>query len=146
MEQNMKKRMLTLTAFVLVIATVVVWSLGKSGTTDTQATNQNSQTAPDTKTAKESDMENESTLLFFMNPNGRPCQIQDSILNETKGKLSKTASLRYVKTTNRSDYELFRKYGIRGLPSLVLINQSGKVIHRFAPGIQNAESIMSRFK
>lgn len=82
------------------------------------------------------------TLLFFMNPHGRPCQMQDEILAGLKDSISSQATLRYYKTTESSDHAAFGQYGIRGLPSLVLIDKNGKTIHRFTPGINDAGTII----
>lgn len=85
------------------------------------------------------------TLLFFMNPNGRPCQIQDQIITGMGKNLSGKADLSYVRTTEmETAREKFMKYGIRGLPTLILVDSKGAVIHRFTPGIQNAETISAQ--
>jgi thiol-disulfide isomerase/thioredoxin len=83
----------------------------------------------------------EKQILFFMNPNGRPCQMQLSVLDGMKKKLSGIAKVTYVKTTESSDQETFYKYGIRGLPSLIILDDKGKEIKRFTPGIQDEETI-----
>ena len=87
----------------------------------------------------------DNEMLVFINPNGRPCQIQVSILDGMKDKLSKIAKLKYVKTTEGSDQNIFYQYGIRGLPSLIILGRDGKEIKRFTPGIQNEKTILSAF-
>jgi len=82
-------------------------------------------------------------ILFFMNPNGHPCQMQLSILDGMKEKLIGLATVKYVKTTESGDQETFYKYGIRGLPSLIILDNSGKEIKRFTPGIQDEKTIFS---
>lgn len=98
-------------------------------------------------TAKTSDnMKNtapDRTILFFMNPNGRPCQMQLSILDGMKDKLAPMANVTYIKTTESRDREKFSEYGIRGLPSLIIVDKNGKEITRFQPGIQDEETILS---
>ena len=84
-------------------------------------------------------------LLFFMNPNGRPCQMQDAIIQEMGSTLTDLATVKYVKTTNRDDYPLFGTYGIRGLPLLIILDEKGKEYRRFTPGVQSAEVILSGF-
>lgn len=84
-------------------------------------------------------------LLFFMNPNGRPCQMQDEIIRNMGVTLTDVATVKYVKTTNGDDYPTFRTYGIRGLPSLIILDEQGKEYKRFTPGVQSAESVMSGF-
>ncbi|MBN1761212.1 MAG: thioredoxin family protein [Chitinispirillaceae bacterium] len=82
-------------------------------------------------------------LLFFMNPNGRPCQMQDEIIRKMGVTLTDVATVKYIKTTNRDDYPTFRTYGIRGLPSLIILDENGREFKRFTPGVQSAETILS---
>ncbi len=84
-----------------------------------------------------------STLLFFMNPAGRPCQIQDQILGDSKAQWEPLATLRYVRTDTAADRDVFYKYGVRSLPNLILVGPDGKEIRRYSPGIQSAESVLS---
>lgn len=84
-----------------------------------------------------------STLLFFMNPAGRPCQIQDQILGDSKAQWEPLATLRYVRTDTAADRDAFYKYGVRSLPNLILVGPDGKEIRRYSPGIQSAESVLS---
>lgn len=84
-------------------------------------------------------------IMFFINPNGRPCQMQDQILSEMGEELTSRADVQYVKTTELATARpLFIKYGIRALPSMVVLDSEGKVSHRFTPGIQPAERILSK--
>lgn len=82
-------------------------------------------------------------LLFFMNPDGYPCQVQLSMLNGVADSLAKVAQVVYIKTTEPADIAKFEVYGIRGLPSLVIADASGRELTRFAPGIQSAESVLA---
>ncbi len=83
------------------------------------------------------------TLVFFMNPAGRPCQTQDEILKESRGKWEPLTTLRYVRTDVPADRDVFYRYGVRALPSLILVGAEGQEIHRYSPGIQSAESVIS---
>jgi len=85
-------------------------------------------------------------IMFFMNPNGHPCQMQLAIIDSMKEKLNGLATIKYVKTTESGDQETFYKYGIRGLPSLIILDKSGKEIKRFTPGIQDENAILSALK
>jgi hypothetical protein len=85
-------------------------------------------------------------LLFFMNPNGRPCQMQNEIIQKMGAGLTDVATVKYIKTTNRDDYPTFRTYGIRGLPSLIILDDNGKEYKRFTPGVQSAETILAALK
>ena len=82
-------------------------------------------------------------LVFFMNPAGRPCQMQDQILSEAKAQWEPLATLRYARTDTEADRELFYRYGVRSLPNLILVSPEGKELYRYAPGIQPAETVVS---
>ncbi len=83
------------------------------------------------------------TLIFFINPAGRPCQMQNQILNESRAKWEPLVTLRYARTDLAADRDLFYHYGIRSLPSLIVVDGDGKELHRFPPGIQQAETVLS---
>jgi hypothetical protein len=83
------------------------------------------------------------TLIFFMNPAGRPCQMQDQILNESRVQWESLATLRYVRTDKAADQDAFYRYGVRSLPNLILVGPDGKEIRRYSPGIQSADSVLS---
>jgi thioredoxin 1 len=85
----------------------------------------------------------EKTILFFMNPNGGPCRMQSSMLDKIKDTLAGLATVTYIKTTESGDRELFEKYGIRGLPSLIIVDKTGKELTRFSAGIQSEKTILS---
>lgn len=81
-------------------------------------------------------------LIFFMNPSGRPCQIQDQVLHEMAGQLSGRVELVYARTTEPGDIAAFQHYGIRALPTLLVADASGREIRRAPPGIQSASQIL----
>jgi thioredoxin 1 len=74
-------------------------------------------------------------LVFFMNPNGVPCQLQDDVLRRMPD-LPSRAELVYVRTTVADELPEFRRYGIRGLPTLVVTDASGRELRRATPGVQ----------
>ena len=80
-------------------------------------------------------------LVFFMNPNGQPCQIQDRILQGMATELKGKAEVVYYRTTTPADIARFQQYGIRALPTLLLTDASGKEIRRSTPGIQSADAV-----
>jgi thioredoxin 1 len=82
-------------------------------------------------------------ILFFMNPNGHPCQMQNAILDGIKDSLTGLATIKYYKTTEDADHDAFGKYGIRGLPTLIIADSKGNEISRFTPGIQDKATILS---
>lgn len=85
-------------------------------------------------------------ILFFLNPNGQPCITQLSILDGMKTKISSLAKIKYIKTTETSDQNTFYQYGIRGLPSLIILGKDGKELKRFTPGVQTEKTILSAFE
>jgi len=82
-------------------------------------------------------------LLFFMNPDGIPCQTQWGLLNNVADSLLKVADVVYIKTTEPADYPKFEAFGIRGLPSLVITDENGRELSRFSPGIQPADAVLA---
>jgi thioredoxin 1 len=74
-------------------------------------------------------------LVFFMNPYGRPCQVQDEILRGMGAELTERAELVYYKTSERADLARFQEYGIRALPMLVVTDAAGRELRRATPGI-----------
>jgi thioredoxin 1 len=137
MNRNIKTGMIIgLTIVFLGFATAGVAAAGKKATIhpakkDTAAVVKAVKQAPSYK------------LLFFMNPNGRPCQMQNAILEEIKDSLANLAQVTYIKTTDPGDRDAFFTYGIRGLPSLIIVDRNGREIKRFTPGIQSKETILA---
>ena len=80
-------------------------------------------------------------LVFFMNPNGVPCQLQDRVLREMAPELNGRAALVYYRTTEQADLSSFGRYGIRSLPMLIVTDASGAEVRRATPGIHTAEEI-----
>ena len=79
-------------------------------------------------------------LVFFMNPNGMPCQMQDRVLREMPELSGRTALVHY-RTTEPADLAQFGRYGIRSLPMLIVTDASGREVRRATPGIHSAEEI-----
>lgn len=75
-------------------------------------------------------------LIFFMNPNGRPCQMQDQILRAMPD-LPARADVVYYRTTEPSEITRFEQYGIRSLPQLIVTDANGSELRRATPGIQS---------
>jgi thioredoxin-related protein len=72
--------------------------------------------------------------------------MQEEVLAGMNEKLGNLALIKYVQTTEPADRATFEKYGIRGLPSLIILDQSGKEFTRFPPGIQSEEKILAALK
>lgn len=80
-------------------------------------------------------------LVFFMNPGGRPCQVQDQILRDMSAELFRTAEVVYYRTTEPADLGRFSQYGVRALPMLLVTDADGRELRRATPGIQGPEQI-----
>lgn len=83
-----------------------------------------------------------NTLLFFMNPGGVPCQIQERILNELGSQLTDHANVVKVNTNVPADRQTFNQYGIRALPTLVILDSAQHEVMRLPPGIQQGEYLI----
>lgn len=86
------------------------------------------------------------TLIFFKNPNGRPCQIQQSILDGIQEPLKGLAEVKIVSTLVPEDMGQFQKWGIRGLPMLIIADKDGRETHRFYPGVQDGDAILAALR
>ena len=84
-----------------------------------------------------------ATLVFFQNPYGRPCKAQketlDKLLQDRKGNFNIVS----VNAMNQNDQKAFYDYGVRSLPSLVLVDKNGRIGRVFPPGIQSSETLTS---
>jgi thioredoxin len=80
-------------------------------------------------------------MVFFLDPNGGPCRLQASILNDMANELRGKVDIQYVQTTVPSDRDIFYQYGVRALPTLLLADASGKEIRRMPPGVKQADDI-----
>ena len=83
------------------------------------------------------------TLIFFQNPNGGPCKAQKVVLDTLIVQRKGSFNIANVNAMNQSDQKAFNDYGVRSLPSLVLVDRVGKINRVFPPGIQNSEAISS---
>lgn len=81
-------------------------------------------------------------LLFFMNPNGQPCQEQDRILRAMPD-LAARAEVVYLRTTEPAHLQVFERFGVRALPTLVVVDGAGRELRRGTPGIQPDASVRS---
>ena len=84
-----------------------------------------------------------STIVFFQNPNGGPCKMQKQILDALQQERKNNFNIAAVSTMKQEDQKAFYDYGIRSLPSLVLVDKSGKISRVFPPGIQNKETLVA---
>ena len=121
------------TLFTIIICAISFSSTSFANTSKVEAA-KDSQAATEKATPK-------GTLLFFLNPNGHPCQQQDKILKQNMPEISSKADISYISTTDPMSRFSFNRYGIRRLPSLVLLDANGEVSKHFPPGIRSADEI-----
>ena len=82
-------------------------------------------------------------VVFFLNPNGGPCQAQDSVLVKLWNDRKKSFNIVYVSAMVQENQKAFYDYGVRSLPSLVLVDKAGNIGRVFPPGIQTYETLAS---
>jgi len=84
------------------------------------------------------------TLVFFQNPFGGPCKAQKAVLDKLTEKRNGGFNIASVNATNQDDQKAFYDYGVRSLPSLVLVDGSGNISKVFPPGIQSFETLSAQ--
>lgn len=82
-----------------------------------------------------------STIVFFLNPQGGPCQMQNGVLEQLHKDRSGNFNVAYVNALKPEDEKAFYDYGVRNLPSMVLVNKAGRIDRVFPPGIQSYDTI-----
>ncbi len=82
-----------------------------------------------------------TTVVFFLNPNGGPCKAQNEILQKLQKDRKGNFTIAYVSAMQQENQQAFYDYGIRSLPSLVLVDKNGNVSRVFPPGIQSYEAL-----
>ena len=86
---------------------------------------------------KQSISSGKKTIIFFLNPNGGPCKAQNEVLTALQKDKKNNFNVAYVSAMQQENQRAFYDYGVRGLPTLVLIDSSGKINRVFPPGIQS---------
>lgn len=81
------------------------------------------------------------TLVFFQNPYGGPCKAQKRELDKLTEKRKGTFNIASVNAMDQNDQKAFYDYGVRSLPSLVLVDKAGAISKVFPPGIHSIETI-----
>ena len=82
-----------------------------------------------------------TTVVFFLNPYGGPCKAQNEILQRLLKDRKHNFAVAYVSALEQQNRQAFYDYGIRGLPSLVLVDRNGRISRVFPPGIQSYETL-----
>ncbi len=126
---------------VLIIGLVVVFSLVLvfnvfSGDSSDSTSSASEETASEEKYLG-------TEIVFFWLPTGTPCQQQDKILQAMEEGNSNLEVTR-VDVNDPNNSALANKYGIRSVPSVVVLDKEGKTVKQFAPGIQ-PESTLKKY-
>ena len=82
-----------------------------------------------------------NTIVFFQNPMGGPCRAQNEILQKLLKDRKNGFNIASVSTLKQEDQKAFYDYGVRSLPTLVLVDKAGQINRFFAPGIQSYEAL-----
>jgi len=130
----------------IILLMTIITFFGCSQEQSPQTISQPTPATSEAKPAQNSPEIAQNLLVFFLNPNGGPCKMQENILNQMANELDGKVLIRPVKTTVSTDMDIFYAYGIRGLPTIVLADSSGKEISRLPPGVHPAETIRNLLK
>jgi thioredoxin 1 len=90
---------------------------------------------------KQSISSGKKTIVFFLNPNGGPCRAQNEVLITLLKDRKNNFNVAYVSAMQQENQRAFYDYGVRGLPTLVLVDSSGKISRVFPPGIQSYDAL-----
>ncbi len=134
--------MLKRTIFVMLVLLVFGCSNDQNTTKSSQSTKAQAAIVSTSATAQATG----ASLVLFIDPNGGPCRMQDSILRGMSAELADKVSIHYVQTTVPEDLNTFYAYGIRALPTILLADASGKEIKRLTPGVKTADDIRELLK
>ena len=81
------------------------------------------------------------TVVFFLNPQGGPCKVQNEIVQQLLKDRKGSFSVAYVDALKAENQRAFYDYGVRNLPQLVLVDGKGKIAQFFPPGIQTYDAL-----
>ena len=81
------------------------------------------------------------TVVFFLNPQGGPCKAQNEVLTKLHQDRKGNFLIAYVNAMNPADQKAFYDYGVRSLPTVVLVDSKGKISRTFPPRIQTYEAM-----
>lgn len=80
-----------------------------------------------------------NTVVFFINPMGGPCKAQKQVLEQLQKDRGRSFNIAYVDALKEENQRAFYDYGVRSLPTVVLVDKQGKIARFFPPGIQSYE-------
>ncbi len=81
------------------------------------------------------------TVVFFLNPQGGPCRAQNDILVKLQQDKGGSFNVSYVSALQPENQQAFYDYGVRSLPTMVIVDSSGKIGRVFPPGIQDYQTL-----
>jgi len=84
-------------------------------------------------------------IVFFWLPSGAPCQQQDKILQALEKEKPELKVTR-VDVNDPASSVLANKYGIRTVPSSVILDEKGATIKQFTPGVQTEATLKKYLK
>ncbi len=82
-----------------------------------------------------------NTVVFFINPMGGPCKAQKQVLEQLQKDRGSNFNIAYVNALKEENQRAFYDYGVRSLPTVVLVDKQGKISRFFPPGIQSYETL-----
>lgn len=82
-----------------------------------------------------------NTVVFFINPMGGPCKAQKQVLEQLRKDRGGNFNIAYVDALKEENQRAFYDYGVRSLPTVVLVDGKGKIARFFPPGIQSYETL-----
>ena len=82
-----------------------------------------------------------NTVVFFINPMGGPCKAQKQVLEQLQKDRGSKFNIAYVDALKEENQRAFYDYGVRSLPTVVLVDKQGRIARFFPPGIQSYETL-----
>ncbi len=82
-----------------------------------------------------------NTIVFFLNPQGGPCRAQNEVLQKLLKDRKNNFNIAYVSALDQANQRAFYDYGVRGLPTVVVVDSKGRIARYFPPGIQSYETL-----
>src|SRR5512134_1166952 len=82
-----------------------------------------------------------NTVVFFINPTGGPCKAQKQVLEQLLKDRGSSFNIAYINALQEENQRAFYDYGVRSLPTVVLVDKQGRIARFFPPGIQSYETL-----
>ena len=84
-------------------------------------------------------------IVFFWLPSGAPCQEQDKILKSIESKKPEIKVTR-LDVNQASTSTMANKYGVRTVPTIVILDENGATVKQFTPGVQTEATLNNYLK